>query len=158
VEQCDGDCVYRGQVGWVTDGGPAAGHGVPLVRVLVLDAERDVVAGELAAQRQLASDDADLVGHDAAGARGDVGGLLGHHRSVWSTHGPPGHVSSMSDKAPFSAAVILSCQKCFTAIQSVAYSHQKSRLAGFHCDGSWSPLARLDVAETARNCGRVRSF
>lgn len=64
----------------------------------------------------------------------------------------------MSVRAAFSALVTVSRQWCLTVTQFSAYLHQYERFAGFHWDGSWSPFARLEEAETAKSCGLVRSF
>src|SRR5262249_54568428 len=60
--------------------------------------------------------------------------------------------------AAFSASVTVNCQYRFTVIQLWVYRHQYPRDGGFHCDGSWSPFARLVLAETASSCGRVMSL
>ena len=65
--------VHSVEVGGVGQAGPAAGHHVPLLGVLVLHPRaRPAGRRDLGTQGQLAGDHAHLVGHHAAWPRGDV--------------------------------------------------------------------------------------
>ena len=63
---------------------------------------------------------------------------------------------------PWTADFSVDCtrrpQWYFDRIHILEYVQWYAVRVGFHVDGSWSPLERLDDALTAISCGRVRSL